>query len=126
MVLRTIQMKKLFNNILVPVDPENDNGIAVGEAINMANQLQCNIHLLYFQQGRKMPEEEIFDLLKEDMQNRLPLPACYRRSFPADTRQAWALPKRASSNTMAVMRSTWCSLAGTRERCGHYCADADR
>lgn len=63
-------MKKLFNNILVPVDPDNDNGIAVGEAIIMANQLQCSIHLLYLQQGHKMADEETFDLLKEQIRQR--------------------------------------------------------
>ncbi len=39
-------MKKLFNNMLVPVDHLEDEGI-VQQALLMADRLQCQVHLLY-------------------------------------------------------------------------------
>src|SRR5688500_7235135 len=40
-------MEKIFNDILLPVDLRRSNEDDVLKAIEFANRLQCNLHLLY-------------------------------------------------------------------------------
>lgn len=40
-------MKKLFNNILVPVDFGKQSELAVRKALTIANQFQCDLHVLH-------------------------------------------------------------------------------
>lgn len=57
-------MKKLFNNILVPLGLEENGGVAIQEAIRIAAQWHCHIHLLYYTPGLPAVDEERSELLK--------------------------------------------------------------
>jgi len=57
-------MKKLFNNILVPLEMEENAGIAIQEAIRIAAQWHCHIHLLYYTSGLPGIDEEKFEGLR--------------------------------------------------------------
>ncbi|MBC7903553.1 MAG: universal stress protein [Gemmatimonadaceae bacterium] len=47
-------MKKLFNNLLVPVDFSRNTEPAMREAIELANQFECNIHVLYVEPSKSI------------------------------------------------------------------------
>ena len=64
-------MKKLVSNILVPIDHEEDEGIAVQEAASLADRLQCHIHLLY--NAQDVTGTQGSDHLKAAIQNNLPI-----------------------------------------------------
>lgn len=55
-------MNKLFNHMLVPVDQEDEEGI-VQQALQMADCLQCKVHLLYNTTAGQM-ERQIIDYSK--------------------------------------------------------------
>jgi nucleotide-binding universal stress UspA family protein len=61
-------MEKLLNNILVPVVEGEETAIAIREALRVGDQLKCNVHLLYFDQGTELADTTSFDRIKADMQ----------------------------------------------------------
>lgn len=61
-------MEKLLNNILVPVVEGEETAIAIREALRVGDQLKCNVHLLYFDQGTTQGDTSSFDRIKADMQ----------------------------------------------------------
>jgi len=44
-------MKKLFNNILVPVDAAQACDPAIERAVHIANSFQCHVHLIFFERS---------------------------------------------------------------------------
>lgn len=58
-------MQKLFTNVLVPVDLGRQSVSAIRKAITIANQFQCNIHLLYVEKAILPPEKQLLQVLSE-------------------------------------------------------------
>ncbi|MHA4810408.1 universal stress protein [Flavitalea flava] len=63
-------MKKLFTNILVPVDLAKDADTSIREAIGIADQLKCHIHFLHLVQENGEMDDSVFNYLKTDILER--------------------------------------------------------
>lgn len=63
-------MKKLFNEIMVPVIPGDDPEIILEEGVLLAEKLYCRLHIVYFFEEETAWALARYDELKADIQNR--------------------------------------------------------
>jgi nucleotide-binding universal stress UspA family protein len=66
-------MKKLFSNILVPVDLGNPSGNVIREAMELARTFECNVHLLFMlpPAGRRYTHPGNWFKTEEDINQRI-------------------------------------------------------
>jgi nucleotide-binding universal stress UspA family protein len=66
-------MKKLFSNILVPIDVNAPCGFVIREAIELARPFECNVHLLFMlpDPGRKYTHPRTWFRNEEDINQRI-------------------------------------------------------
>lgn len=66
-------MKKLFSNILVPVDVNAPSAFVIREAIELARSFECNVHLLFMlpQPGRRYTLPRTWFKNEEDINQRV-------------------------------------------------------
>jgi nucleotide-binding universal stress UspA family protein len=61
-------MEKLLNNILVPIVEGEEIGIAIREAVRVGDELRCNVHFLYFDQGAAPADTTSFERIRSNIQ----------------------------------------------------------